>query len=155
MYLASHDAEGSLGFVINRPTGSVVGDLVPGNEDLSSLENVPVYVGGPVAQDRLTIAILATGEMGRRFMFRPNVSALEAAAIAEGPGVKLRAFIGYSGWGEGQLSRELEGNSWIVRGATPEVLEASFSDDAWRTIVGGLSPWHRLAVDMPDDPSLN
>src|SRR5207244_12500414 len=47
--IAEHTEEGAMGLVLNRPTGSSVGEAVP---DLSWLagDTEPVFVGGPVAE---------------------------------------------------------------------------------------------------------
>ena len=63
---ASDSGEGSFGFVINRPTGKTVEDFLP-DEGLGALEKVPVFVGGPVAQDQLTFASFEWDEKNSRW----------------------------------------------------------------------------------------
>lgn len=47
--LCEHNAEGSFGFVLNKPSILKVNEVM---EDMTSLESL-VYVGGPVQQDTL------------------------------------------------------------------------------------------------------
>src|SRR4051812_29235911 len=47
--LCEHNAEGSFGFVLNKPSILKVNEVI---EDIGGLENV-VFVGGPVQQDTL------------------------------------------------------------------------------------------------------
>ena len=52
--IAEHTDEGAMGLVLNRPTGSTVGEAVP---DLAWLagDEEPVYVGGPVAETAVIV----------------------------------------------------------------------------------------------------
>jgi putative transcriptional regulator len=155
VFLASHDKEGSLGFILNRPTGKTIGELVEDNEELSVLRNVNVYIGGPVANNQLTVCVLEWDPAHHRLAVRHNIPASEAASWIGSPNVTVRAFIGYAGWGEGQLARELTQNSWILQTAGREILDHEYTSDAWRRILRGMGPWHQLMAMMPDDPSLN
>jgi len=47
--LAEHNDQGSLGFILNKPMHLTLKDVLPGLEGLK----IPVYYGGPVAQNQL------------------------------------------------------------------------------------------------------
>ncbi len=49
IYLCEHNKEGSLGFVINKPTGLLLNDIFP------HLKNAhfPIFEGGPVSTNQL------------------------------------------------------------------------------------------------------
>jgi len=67
LFISANDPEeGSFGFVINRPTGKMVEDFLPDREQ-GALERVPVFIGGPVAQDQLTFALFAWDEKNNRW----------------------------------------------------------------------------------------
>jgi len=151
--MASHHAEeGSLGFVINRPVGRTVADLLPGEPDLGKLGRVPVLMGGPVGRDRLTFA--AFHWSAERYVCQPHLKAQEARELTDDPLLTVRAFAGYSGWTGGQLEAELNQQAWVVYPPDEDTLDVSHGE-VWRGIMRKLGPLFRLLADAPDDPSLN
>ena len=48
--LVEHDHNGSMGFVVNKPTGLIVNDFFP---ELKKFPILPIYLGGPVSSNRL------------------------------------------------------------------------------------------------------
>lgn len=47
VFMAAHSAEeGAFGYVLNRPLGQRVADLLP-DQELGALGQIPVFVGGP------------------------------------------------------------------------------------------------------------
>jgi putative transcriptional regulator len=71
------------------------------------------------------------------------------------PAVRVRVFAGYSGWGPGQLERELEEPAWIVAGAEPGDVFAGDPDELWRRVLHRKGGKFNLIASMPYDPSLN
>ncbi len=155
LLITNHGAdEGALGYVMNRPLGKTVVDLLP-EADFPLLADVPVYLGGPVSQEHLTFASLAWDSKSRRLRYQTHLSAVEAQQLKQ-EGVVVRAFVGYSGWAEGQLERELEESAWIVKPPVPDLLVGGKTgEEIWGKLIRDVSPLHRLAADMPDDLSLN
>ena len=79
----------------------------------------------------------------------------EAKALALDSDVVVRAFVGYAGWSEGQLEKELEQKAWVVQKPDREVLDPESCKQMWFTIMNNYGPWFRLLAAAPDDPSLN
>ena len=115
--MCDHNESGSFGFVMNKKSPLKLAEVV---EDMSGLE-ADLYIGGPVQQDTL------------HYIFRGEDLLEDAVEIAEGlywggdyeqlkdmismnriDPADFRFFVGYSGWGQGQLEEEIESNSWIV-----------------------------------------
>jgi putative transcriptional regulator len=143
---------GAHGYILNRPAEQTVGDLLP-QDDYVSLSSVPVFVGGPVSQETLTFAALWWGHTENQLLWADHLSRTEALDhLARG--VHVRAFVGYSGWEEGQLEGEFRRQSWISRSTIIEILTTPCSD-LWRFLMASISPWHYLLSMTPDDPSLN
>lgn len=152
--LAEHRSEeGAYGLILNHPSGHLVGEFLQ-DEEFSSLSRISVHVGGPVAREHLTFAALWwTEEKGLRFATR--ISAPDAVKHAQNPGTLVRAFVGYSGWSEGQLEGELRQPSWITAKPTPELLALSHDDSLWGETLRGISPYHKIIAESPSDPFLN
>ncbi|GAG79640.1 unnamed protein product, partial [marine sediment metagenome] len=77
------------------------------------------------------------------------------AAMHQMEGFHIRAFVGHSGWTEGQLESEMEQRAWIVRDPEKRIIEISGVDHLWKDMLRDLSPWHKLIADEPDDLGLN
>jgi putative transcriptional regulator len=144
---------GALGYILNRPSSDCIGDLVP-VPDFEGLSDVPVFYGGPVATNRLTLLSLAWDEDAGTLNFSCDLSPAEAQARRE-EGFTIRAFLGYAGWGRGQLEGELIQRAWIV--STPHPLAAKKTPDQslWADILKHKRPYFRLIAEMPIDPSMN
>ena len=145
--------EGALGIILNRPLGKQVRELVT-ETPLNGLEEVPVFFGGPVGRDRLMFAALEW-EKGAGLKLDHNVGMEEANARAgKNPG-SIRAFVGYAGWGAGQLEAEMKQNAWVLQKAQRNVLKLEAVPKLWFEIMRGLGPWFKMLAAAPDDPSLN
>ena len=151
---ASDSVDGSFGFVINRPTGKTVVDFLP-DEGLGTLEDVPVFLGGPVAQDQLTFASFGWNAKLQSVVCRTHLLIDEARELAGDDDVLLRAFVGYSGWSNGQLEAELDQKAWLVQKPDRDVLDIEKCPTMWQTIMREHGPWFKLLAAAPDDPSQN
>lgn len=145
--------DGAVGMVLNRPTGKVVGDLLHG-EEFEPLKKIPVLAGGPVMCDQLTFSALWwTPKRGLNWAMR--ISTEEAFQQSCRPGRMVCAFLGYTGWSPGQLESEMVRDAWFVSDATKEMLGFGRDESMWRTLLGRISPMHRILAEAPDDPFLN
>ncbi len=70
-------------------------------------------------------------------------------------GFSIRAFVGYSGWSEGQLEDELEQDAWIPRDAEKRIVDISGMDTLWKEMLRDMGPWHQIIADEPDDLGMN
>ena len=154
LLLTEHsEINGAHGYILNRPLGKSVGELLP-TEEFKSLADVPVFIGGPVSTEHLTFGSLAWCEESQALQFTSHLSAKQALRH-QIEGFSLRAFVGYSGWGEGQLESELKQRTWIPHKPEKRVLDLEEIDTLWNRMLKEMSPWHALLADEPDDVSLN
>src|SRR5213594_5140777 len=108
LFISEHDPnEGALGVIINRPLDRQVADLVTETPP-AGLADVPVFLGGPVGKNQLMFAAFEW-QKGQGLKLNHNL-ALEQASDAAGEKsrVTICAFVGYAGWGAGQLEGELK-----------------------------------------------
>lgn len=154
LLLTDHEAEqGAHGYVLNRPMGKKVGDLLK-DATFRSLADVPIFHGGPVSPERLTFAVLAWDDGAGRLVFTTHLSVDDARALRQDGG-EVRAFVGYSGWAEGQLENELKQRAWITRKPAREVVSMARPDTLWEELLRSMGPQFGLLAKMPQDPSLN
>jgi len=142
LFISAHTADdGALGVILNRPLEKQVSEVVT-ETPLNALEKVPVFFGGPVGRDRLIFASLEW-KTGEGLKLNHNVDVEEAnERLGEDPN-SVRAFIGYAGWGAGQLE------------ADRATLKLDRLPRLWYDIMRRLGPWFKLLAAAPDDPSLN
>jgi putative transcriptional regulator len=67
----------------------------------------------------------------------------------------FRFFIGYSGWGAGQLNNELSMNSWIVTSSKTENIFSDEPNKLWRDILKGMGKKFAILASFPENPSVN
>jgi putative transcriptional regulator len=155
--LTRHDAEGSLGFVLNHMSVVNVDNVIPS----FSIKNIPIFIGGPVGNDSLFFIHTIGNELNKtqkimdglyfggdmehlEFMLNNNLADPE----------QVRFFVGYSGWDPGQLANEIKENSWIIASTTPEQV-MSDSDEYWKEVMIGLGKEFEVLSKFPSNPDLN
>ena len=157
--LCEHNEEGTFGFVVNRPSNLQLSEVV----EVDSSFHANVYVGGPVQQDTLHFLHLNGNEMegasevinGLHWggNFEQLTSMIASNNINNND---FRFLIGYSGWGEGQLEKEIEENSWIVApGLDGEELLHTPADGLWQLILKKMGGRYEMFSKYPPDPRLN
>ena len=78
----------------------------------------------------------------------------EVVQNIENPQDDLRFYLGYSGWGSGQLAGEMDQRSWLTCDATTEVI---FQDpnDVWANAVRSKGKEYEYLLNAPVDPRCN
>jgi putative transcriptional regulator len=156
--LLDHDEDGALGVVLNRPTEVPVADVLPVWASHVSAPDV-VFLGGPVAEDSALGVARAPAEppVGwRQLNGSLGLVDLDAPPEVLAPGVAgLRIYVGYSGWGAGQLEGELAESAWWVFPAGPDDVFSPEPGRLWRNVLRRQGGEPALAATLPDDPSLN
>ena len=158
--LCEHGAEGALGVVVNRPTAMSVSEALPQMPVLEGQRHV-LFSGGPVQPNQVMLLY--------RLDQLPDNSHHVFDGVCLGGDMELvdkiltttqgkeafRAYVGYSGWGPGQLESEMRIGSWITVPADPAMVFEKDPTHVWAEIVSTLGEEFRLYADMPFDPSLN
>jgi putative transcriptional regulator len=159
VFVIEHTADGTLGVVLNRPTGQAV--EVPGATWTATLGKPDVlFAGGPVSPETvLTLAHLKPGSEAPGWTHVwDRVVTLDPEAEIEDviPHVAgARLFAGYAGWSPGQLNTEVDSGAWFVVDADPHDILSSQPEGLWEFVLrrqGGTAAWF---VNHPDDPSFN
>ena len=155
LFISQHDPnEGALGVIINRPLDRQVADLVTETPP-AGLADVPVFLGGPVAKSQLMFAAFEW-KKGDEVKLSHNVALeLSNAPAGEKKLVTICAFVGYAGWGAGQLETEVKQKAWLLQKANPSLLKIDRLPNLWFEIMRSLGPWYKMLAAAPDDPSLN
>jgi putative transcriptional regulator len=150
--IITHDTEGSFGLVLNRPVGHTLVDVLP--EVAAAAAAIPVHQGGPVQTDVLQFVSRGT-RAGRQVLQDVTVGASLAELMEEAAGAgRAIAFLGYAGWGAGQLEQETADGSWIVAPARAAHVFEVPSDQLWATVLrelGGRYAWMAFQSGHPEN----
>ena len=68
---------------------------------------------------------------------------------------RIRFYIGYSGWGSGQLNDELKEKSWLTAQATRKLVFHRKADEIWKESLKHLGGDYEMMANFPVDPQLN
>jgi|SRR5690606_31351984 len=155
--LCDHNEEGSVGFVLNKQTQLTLGDLLP--EIYSPLLNI--YQGGPVQLDTLHMlhrmpVAYGGNEISPGIYWGGSYEALQESVMNndyDPDGVRL--FVGYSGWGAGQLEQELKEGSWIVTELPEDILFETDNEMIWKKAIRSLGNEFAYLENMPVNAQLN
>ncbi len=154
LFISSHNlADGALGVIVNRPLDKQVSDLVSDSPP-EGLADVPVFLGGPVGRNQLMFAAFEW-ETAEGLKLNQNVGVDEANERVTQDPASIRAFVGYAGWGAGQLEAEVKQKAWLLQKATRDALNPNRLPKLWFDIMHGLGPWFKMLSAAPDNPSLN
>jgi putative transcriptional regulator len=156
--ICEHNDEGSFGFIMNKPSAAKLGDVMLDLKDIVS----PVFIGGPVQQDTLHyIHRISNLEDSIQVMdgiywggnFDQLVSLIETKQVAASD---IKFFLGYSGWGVGQIEEELKEDSWIVSDKVNEELLFDIKAEAmWQYALKSMGGRFSVYSNYPQDPRLN
>jgi putative transcriptional regulator len=156
--LVQHDEEdGALGVVLNRPSETPVGDVLPGWALLAP-EPVNVFVGGPVQPSAAICLARITPGAPRDASLAVVPGAPWLATLHLGlelPDRQVRVFAGYAGWSVGQLEAEVEEGAWWVCDALPGDAFTPAPELLWRDVLRRQGPPLALVASYPPDPLLN
>lgn len=163
--LCAHDDDGSFGLVLTDPLDARVGVRGDGGR----LVDVPVRRGGPVSPDTLHVLhcrpdILPDAEPVADDIYWGGTLAGIGAHLTDaddnpGGGINrladFRFFVGYAGWGAGQLADELAAGGWILHGATAAHVFSTPPAALWRTVLREMGEPYSHLAHFPADPRYN
>lgn len=149
--MLAHDGDGALGLVLNRPTEIALSDVLADWVDVSA-PPACLYVGGPVQPEGVVgLGVDRTGDADRVVGEIGPVD-LDAAPTLH---ADVRVFVGYSGWGPGQLDGELARGDWLVVDARPDDVVTTAPDSLWREVLRRQRGRVAIFAHAPEDASTN
>lgn len=156
VFLCEHTSEGSFGFVLNKRFPKNLVELDPE----FNIQQMPVFQGGPVQRDALHFLhqypqlINGGEEVLENVYWGDNYESLLMNADVFDL-KKIRFFIGYSGWSEGQLDNELKEESWLTVTATRKLIFETEPENIWKESLKHLGGDYKMMINFPTDPQLN
>lgn len=156
--LTDYSKEGSVGFIINKPSNHTINDLIP-----DVMANFKIYFGGPVEQDNLyfihnvpdliddSVEISNGIYWGGDFALTKNL--INTGEITKD---NIRFFLGYTCWIPNQLEKEMELNLWIISDNLYEnKIIGKSCLDFWKEKILELGDDYIIWSNTPENPLLN
>lgn len=150
--LLEHQDDGSFGFILNRPTGVDLTEILEGMDlTWNGPKTAEAFIGGPVQAQLGSVLFRpeSNGEPLEGNMISEVIPGLfltqhvgDLEHLAQNPPEDLRLLLGYAAWGAGQLVEEILRNDWIL---APVRLDLAFEEDpehAWEKVLRtvGIDP---------------
>jgi putative transcriptional regulator len=139
VFITKRDAnEGTMGVVLNRPMDLTLAKAFPSLRASAD----PVYEGGPVSPDAVQALLRTSAKPADAERIAVDVysvahkTLLEKSITDRLPSEKFRVYLGYAGWGPGQLENEIRQGAWT----TVHGVKYAFDGDP-------ASLWQRLKRD--------
>jgi len=145
--LLHHEDGGSLGFIVNRPTGIKVSEILQGMDvGWEGREEDVAYFGGPVQPQLGTVlfspVLPESGPEDTATQIAPGLALTQhigdLSRLAEAPPEGFRLILGYAGWGEGQLMEEILRNDWLTAPVSSELIFAADPEGIWDTALRSI-----------------
>lgn len=139
--LVANNSDGVFGVILNRPSRMPLTEIFNRSFDLPIRDRL-IYAGGPMDDDMLlTLKIHDGSDTNGGIALSDSVEYGgqwdSVETILQSDDRKVRTFLGYAGWREGQLDGEIEEGSWtIYRGINTEKL---------------LTDWHEVLFEKRRD----
>lgn len=161
--LTASSNEGEVGFILNKPSYFKLNELLDGLEGLKSkvFEN-EVFIGGPVSNDRVyylhTVPELLLDSdhvLGNLYWGRDFEALKHLVALNKIEADQVRFFMGYSGWGAGQLEDEIKESLWLVSTLDTNELMLTDKADVWEIALNRLGGKCKIWANFPKNQSLN
>ena len=139
VFMCDHGKDGSIGFVINRPLNHRINSIL---EDFPDFE-AEVFFGGPVEPETTLHYLHNVGDLlegsikvSNGVYWGGDFEKLKFLISSEliNPN-NIRFFLGYTGWGEGQLEEEMSTGSWVIADADANYLFKMEPTQLWQEIM--------------------
>lgn len=141
--MIEHGENGAMGLVLNRSAPLTLEDVAKGQDfkvaRARSVQNV--YVGGPVEPQR-GFVLHDVSDVPEKHEVLPglflSLTLDSLQPLLEDARGRLRFCLGYSGWGPGQLEKEIADGSWLFTEAAGAPVLDGDPDKLWDATVRSM-----------------
>ena len=145
IYLLRHGSSGTVGLIINRPSGLDLSDALS-DIDGMDLKSRPLFFGGPV--EFTTVSMLIRNEQESRLVehiagdiyLSGDRSVLDRLLSENKPDNALHFYLGHASWLPEQLAREIRQEDWYVIDTDPAVIFSTRPESVWKRLIEKLDP---------------
>ncbi|MBK4716140.1 MULTISPECIES: YqgE/AlgH family protein [Tenebrionibacter/Tenebrionicola group] len=144
VYICEHNSEGAMGLIINKPLDILTIESVleklriqPDSRDETIRLDKPVFIGGPLAEDRGFILHSPPDTFDSSIRICDDTIITTSRDVLETLGTpkqpaNVMVALGYASWSAGQLEQELLDNAWLTTPADLNILFRTPVPERWR-----------------------
>jgi putative transcriptional regulator len=145
IYLLRHGPAGTVGLIINHPSGLNLSDALSDIDGKDS-KSRPLFFGGPV--EFSTVSMLIRNEQESRLVehitedvyLSGDRSVLDRLLSEKKPNNALHFYLGHASWLPDQLAREIRQEDWYVIDTDPAVIFSTSPESVWKRLIEKLDP---------------
>jgi putative transcriptional regulator len=159
--LCDHNEQGSFGLVINRSAEINISEVFSDHDILRSLQS-KVFVGGPVAQSQVFYLCRSDTPLPGTELICDNLhlglnwdELEDVLRTLKNPQENIRFYMGYSGWGAGQLANEMSQRSWLTCAAKNFFVFGDSEESIWTNVIRSLGKDYEYLLHAPLNPQWN
>ncbi len=169
--LLEHNQEGAFGLIVNRASNYMLSDVAANDMDTNN-HPLPLYLGGPVQPEYLFVLhseMPNNHEISKQafqvvnnLYFEPLFDQIaycfkqnfwDQTPIDDRPHIHL--FLGYSGWGAGQLETEMKEGTWMTHPAHSKIVFHPNPEEGWRLALREKGGIYKVFANSNQNPDLN
>lgn len=152
--LVHYDTQGAVGLILNRRTNVPLSRVLD-QPKVAKERSDPIYLGGPVETPAVFALLRSTAKLedaqevlGGVYFISTKTLFEKTISARPDPGA-FRVFLGYAGWDNAQLRKEVELGAWFIFPANVQVIFDSDPDSLWRQMI------HKTELKLAETLPLN
>lgn len=157
--IVQHNESGALGLILNRPLETDLQSVWDQVSDVPCFVEQPLHQGGPCEGPLMVLhgeESISETQVVPEVFWSTDKDAIEQ--LVSQNSTPARYFVGYAGWGAGQLEGEMDSGAWLPTPASKDQIFAD-PDHLWNRLRRKITltmtyPWLNPKL-IPDDPSSN
>lgn len=142
--LCDYTDQGAFGLVVNRRIEEPAFQLIRTDPPVRINPDVRLWMGGPVDLQRTSVLMSdAEGVEDEQREIGPGVllsvsQELILSLLQAPPSPRARVFVGYAGWGPGQLDKELASSAWLITDVDAALIFGVAPEEMWEAAIRKL-----------------
>lgn len=160
VYIVEHNAEGTVGFVVNQPMGLLLKDVI--HTQPAEEFDIPLYSGGPVGTNTLHVVhqlgdhVKHSKYIARHTYWGGDFDQIKFLLLNKNADWRdVKIFIGYSGWSPDQLDAEVASKSWIIHRGSEDLIFNKLEKATWEQALRDKGGKYKLFQKSPLKPDWN
>ena len=146
VYICEHNTEGAMGMIVNKQfkepdLKELFEKLYIGDDAINSLVN-DIFFGGPVLLERGIVLHDSSYESEGTVNLSDRIAMTSQQHVLKElqtkPDIPFKLMLGHSGWGAGQLEREIENGDLLMQNTTPDFIFNIKPERMWEQATGSL-----------------
>ncbi len=156
--MVDYTKNNSMGFIINKKLEISLNKV---NNQIK--RPFPLYYGGPVETDNLFFIYKSKINISRSLSISESLSwggnfdeIIKLINDNEMSENNIKFFLGYSGWSNNQLNKEMNNKNWeVIKNIDHRLIFSNDTENIWKTNLNSIGGEYLLWLNTPENPNNN